>query len=53
LIIDDVCWIDGKFLAKDMHSGERGQIEQAIRKQMVEILDLKGFIIDNAFCSSP
>ena len=52
MIIDDVCWIDGKFLAKDIHSGERGQIEQAIRKQMVEILDPKGFIIDNVLLKS-
>jgi regulator of protease activity HflC (stomatin/prohibitin superfamily) len=44
--------ITAKFLAKDMHSGERGQIEQAIRKQMVEILDPKGFIIDNVLLKS-
>jgi len=44
--------ITAKFLAKDMHSGERGQIEQAIRKQMVDILEPKGFIIDNVLLKS-
>jgi regulator of protease activity HflC (stomatin/prohibitin superfamily) len=44
--------ITAKFLAKDMHSGERGQIEQAIRKQMSEILEPSGFIIDNVLLKS-
>ncbi|MFN3795688.1 MAG: SPFH domain-containing protein [Chitinophagaceae bacterium] len=39
--------ITAKFLAKDMHSGERAQIENAVRKQMSEILEPRGFIIDN------
>ena len=30
-----------------MHSGERAQIENAVRKQMSEILEPRGFIIDN------
>jgi regulator of protease activity HflC (stomatin/prohibitin superfamily) len=44
--------ITAKFLAKDMHSGERTQIEGAIRKQMSEILESKGFIIDNVLLKS-
>jgi regulator of protease activity HflC (stomatin/prohibitin superfamily) len=44
--------VTAKFLAKDMHSGERGQIEQAIRKQMTDILEPKGFIIDNVLMKS-
>lgn len=44
--------ITAKFLAKDMHSGERGQIEAAIRKQMSEILEPAGFIIDNVLLKS-
>jgi regulator of protease activity HflC (stomatin/prohibitin superfamily) len=44
--------ISSKFLAKDMHSGERAQIEQAIRKQMTDILDPSGFVIDNVLLKS-
>jgi regulator of protease activity HflC (stomatin/prohibitin superfamily) len=44
--------ITAKFLAKDMHSGERTQIEGAIRRQMIEILEPKGFIIDNVLLKS-
>jgi regulator of protease activity HflC (stomatin/prohibitin superfamily) len=44
--------ITAKFLAKDMHSGERAIIEGAIRKQMVDILDPKGFVIDNVLLKS-
>jgi regulator of protease activity HflC (stomatin/prohibitin superfamily) len=44
--------VTAKFLAKDMHSGERGQIEQAIRKQMTDILEPKGFVIDNVLMKS-
>ncbi|HPH37994.1 MAG TPA: SPFH domain-containing protein, partial [Sediminibacterium sp.] len=44
--------ITAKFLAKDMHSGERGQIESAIRKQMTEILEPRGFVIDNVLMKS-
>jgi regulator of protease activity HflC (stomatin/prohibitin superfamily) len=44
--------VTAKFLAKDMHSGERTHIEGAIRKQMVEILEPKGFIIDNVLLKS-
>jgi prohibitin 1 len=35
-----------------MHSGERTQIEQAIRKEMTEILEPAGFVIDNVLMKS-
>jgi regulator of protease activity HflC (stomatin/prohibitin superfamily) len=44
--------VTAKFLAKDMHSGERTQIEQAIRKEMTEILEPAGFVIDNVLMKS-
>jgi len=39
--------VTSKYLAKDMHSGERAAIEVAIKKQMSEILNPKGFVIEN------
>ncbi|MCU0447794.1 MAG: prohibitin family protein [Microscillaceae bacterium] len=44
--------ITAKFYAKDMHSGERGIIEKAIRDQMMTILEPKGIIIDNVLLKS-
>ena len=44
--------ISSKFYAKDMHSGERSLIESAIRKQMNDILEPRGFIIDNVLMKS-
>ena len=44
--------VTARFDAKDMHSGERSQIENAIRKQMSEILEPRGFIIDNVLMKS-
>ncbi|MFN5641702.1 MAG: SPFH domain-containing protein [Sphingobacteriales bacterium] len=44
--------ISSKFFAKDMHSGERSLIEAAIRKQMNEILEPRGFFIDNVLLKS-
>jgi prohibitin 1 len=44
--------ITSKFLAKDMHSCERAQIESAIRKQMTDILEPRGFVIDNVLMKS-
>lgn len=39
----DVC---AKFMAKDMHSGERSEIERAIQERMMELIDGRGFVID-------
>ncbi|MCI5055829.1 MAG: prohibitin family protein [Flavobacteriales bacterium] len=39
----DVC---ARFLAKDMHSGKRAQIEEEIKKQMTELLKDRGVVIE-------
>jgi regulator of protease activity HflC (stomatin/prohibitin superfamily) len=44
--------VTAKFLAKDMHSGERGIIEKAIRDQMATILEGKGFDVENVLLKS-
>lgn len=44
--------VTAKFFAKDMHSGERLQIESAIKKHMSEVLEQKGFIIENVLMKS-
>jgi regulator of protease activity HflC (stomatin/prohibitin superfamily) len=38
--------VSAKFMAKDMHTGERAQIEQAVQKLMMETLDDKGIIVE-------
>ena len=38
--------VSAKFMAKDMHTGERAQIEQAVQDLMMETLDDKGIIIE-------
>ena len=40
----DVC---ARFYAKDMHSGKRAEIEEAIKLQMAEILKGRGFVIES------
>lgn len=40
----DVC---ARFMAKDMHSAERSKIERAIKTQMMETLEDRGFVIEN------
>ncbi len=44
--------VTSRFLAKDMHSGERATIEKSIRDQMMEILEDRGFIIENVLMKS-
>ncbi|MCU0633691.1 MAG: prohibitin family protein [Gemmatimonadaceae bacterium] len=39
--------VAARFMAKDMHSGERTVIEKAIKEQMVAVLGARGFIIEN------
>lgn len=39
--------ISAQYYAKDMHSGTRSNIEEAIRERMMKILGPKGFTIDN------
>lgn len=44
--------VTSRFLAKDMHSGERAAIEDQIRSQMGEILEERGIIIENVLMKS-
>ncbi|MFY7899792.1 MAG: SPFH domain-containing protein [Chitinophagaceae bacterium] len=39
--------VTSRYLAKDMHSGERSVIEKAIRVEMASNLESRGFIIEN------
>lgn len=45
----DIC---SKFDAKDMHSAKRSLIENEIRERMTEVLDKRGFIIENVLLKS-
>lgn len=45
----DVC---ARFFAKDMHSGKRAEIEQAIKKLMIERLKDRGVIIEGILLKS-
>jgi prohibitin 1 len=44
--------ITAKFMAKDMHTGNRLEIENAIRGQMMQVLDNRGFIIEAVLLKS-
>jgi prohibitin 1 len=44
--------VTSRFLAKDMHSGERAQIETAIRDQMTDILQVRGIVVENVLLKS-
>lgn len=44
--------VTAKFLAKDMHSGERMVIERAIREQMATVLEARGFVVENVLLKS-
>lgn len=44
--------VSAKFYAKDLHSGERLAIEKAIRDQMTQVLDGRGFVIENVLLKS-
>lgn len=44
--------VTSKFLAKDMHSGERATIERTIKEQMMDILNERGFEIENVLMKS-
>lgn len=45
----DVC---SRFMAKDMYTDSRGQIEKEIRQHMMEILSDRGFIIERVLLKS-
>jgi prohibitin 1 len=44
--------VSARYMAKDMHSGTRIGIEQAIRTQMMETLGPKGFVVENVLLKS-
>lgn len=44
--------VTSRFLAKDMHSGERATIETDIRKQMAVVLETKGILVENVLMKS-
>ncbi len=44
--------VSSRFYAKDMHTGERATIENAIREQMAKILDEKGIIVEAVLIKS-
>lgn len=44
--------VTARFLAKDMHSGERAIIEKQIRTRMTEILEEKGIVVENVLMKS-
>ncbi len=44
--------ITAKFMAKDMHTGNRLEIEDAIKRQMMQVLESRGFIIEAVLLKS-
>lgn len=44
--------VSARYMAKDMHSGTRTGIEQAIKAQMMETLGPKGFVVENVLLKS-
>lgn len=44
--------VTSRYFAKDMHSGERDQIEKAISKRMMEKLSARGFMIEAVLMKS-
>ncbi len=44
--------VSARFMAKDLHSGERSVIERAILTQMSQNLDARGFIVENVLMKS-
>jgi regulator of protease activity HflC (stomatin/prohibitin superfamily) len=44
--------VSARYMAKDMHSGTRTGIEQAIKAQMMETLAPRGFVVENVLLKS-
>lgn len=44
--------ISSKYFAKDMHSGNRGEIERAIRELMMKTMDGKGIFVESVLLKS-
>ncbi|TAF66970.1 MAG: prohibitin family protein [Cytophagales bacterium] len=39
--------VSARFFAKDMHSSKRAEIEQAVKEQMIMLLEKRGFVIES------
>ena len=44
--------VSARYMAKDMHSGTRTGIEQAIKTQMMDVLAPRGFVVENVLLKS-
>jgi prohibitin 1 len=44
--------VSARYMAKDMHSGTRTGIEQAIQARMMETLESRGFVVENVLLKS-
>jgi regulator of protease activity HflC (stomatin/prohibitin superfamily) len=44
--------VAARFMAKDMHSGERTAIEKGVRDHMMQVLDGRGFVIESVLLKS-
>ena len=44
--------VTAKYMAKDMHTGNRFEIEKAIKEQMIKIIGDRGFIIESVLMKS-
>lgn len=44
--------VSSRYMAKDMHSGIRSGIENAIKAQMMETLEPRGFVVENVLLKS-
>jgi len=44
--------VTAKYMAKDMHTGNRFEIESAIKKQMMKIIGDRGFVIETVLMKS-
>ena len=44
--------VSAKYYAKDMHTGQRAQIEQSIRELMMENLRERGFVVESVLLKS-
>ena len=44
--------VSARFMAKDLHSGERTQIEKAIREMMATTLDPRGIVVESVLLKS-
>jgi len=44
--------VSSRYMAKDLHSGTRAGIETAIKTQMMQVLEPRGFVVENVLLKS-